>query len=121
MIIDYYHWPHCGDWRFDEEYFPEPKEMIAKLHEMDIETMVSFWPQVEWNSENFEEMKQQGLLVKQVSGVDVQMTFHGNNVFMDATNPRARKYVWEKCKKNYAALGIRTFWLDEGRTGIYRL
>lgn len=113
LIIDYYHWPHCGDWRFDEEYFPEPKEMIAKLHEMGIETMVSFWPQVEWNSENFEEMKQQGLLVKQVSGVDVQMTFHGNNVFMDATNPRARKYVWEKCKKNYAALGIRTFWLDE--------
>lgn len=32
---------------------------------------------------------------------------------MDATNPRARKYVWEKCKKNYADLGIRTFWLDE--------
>ena len=36
--------------------------------------MVSIWPQVEWNSENFEEMKQQGLLVKQNSGIDVQMT-----------------------------------------------
>ena len=19
LVIDYYHWPHCGDWRFDEE------------------------------------------------------------------------------------------------------
>lgn len=113
LVIDYYHWPHCGDWRFDEEYFPNPKEMVDRLHELGIETMVSFWPQVEWGSENFEEMKQQGLLVKQVNGVDVQMTFHGNNVFMDATNPRARAYVWEKCKKNYADLGIRTFWLDE--------
>ncbi len=75
--------------------------------------MVSIWPQVEWNSENFEEMKQQGLLVKQNSGIDVQMTFHGNNVFMDATNPRTRKYVWEKCKKNYADIGVKTFWLDE--------
>lgn len=113
IVIDYYHWPHCGDWRFDEEYFPDPEAMVKELHDMGIETMVSVWPQVEWGSENFEEMKQQGLLVKQPSGVDVQMIFHGNNVFMDATNPRTRAYVWEKCKKNYADLGIRTFWLDE--------
>ena len=113
LVIDYYHWPRCGDWRFDEEYFPNPKAMVDKLHEMGIETMVSIWPQVEWRSENFEEMRQQGLLVKQTAGVDVQMIFHGNNVFMDATNPRTREYVWEKCKKNYADLGIRTFWLDE--------
>lgn len=58
-------------------------------------------------------MKQQGLLVKINSGIDVQMNFHGNNVFMDATNPRTRAYVWEKCKQNYADLGIHTFWLDE--------
>lgn len=113
LVIDYYHWSHCGDWHFDEEYFPEPEKMIKELKDMGIETMVSIWPQVEWNSENFEEMKQQGLLVKQNSGIDVQMTFHGNNVFMDATNPRTRKYVWEKCKKNYADMGVKTFWLDE--------
>lgn len=113
IVIDYYHWPRCGDWRFDEEYFPDPKGMVDKLHESGIETMVSIWPQVDWRSENFEEMKQQGLLVKQNAGVDVQMCFHGNNVFMDVTNPRTRAYVWEKCKKNYADLGIRTFWLDE--------
>ncbi len=113
IVIDYYHWPRCGDWRFDEEYFPNPKEMVDELHEMGIETMVSIWPQVDWRSENYEEMKQQGLLVKINSGIDVQMLFHGNNVFMDATNPRTRKYVWEKCKQNYADLGINTFWLDE--------
>lgn len=113
IVIDYYHWPRCGDWRFDEEYFPNPKAMVDELHEMGIETMVSIWPQVDWRSENYEEMKQQGLLVKINSGIDVQMNFHGNNVFMDATNPRTRKYVWEKCKHNYADLGINIFWLDE--------
>ncbi len=113
IVIDYYHWPRCGDWRFDPEYFPEPQKMVQELHEMGIETMVSFWPQVDWRSENYEEMKQQGLLVKINSGIDVQMIFHGNNVFMDATNPRTRKYVWKKCKQNYADLGIRLFWLDE--------
>lgn len=113
LVIDYYHWPKCGDWRFDEEYFPNPKEMVDELHKMGIETMVSIWPQVDWASENFEEMKQQGLLVKINSGIDVQMLAHGNNVFMDATNPRTCRYVWEKCKKNYADLGINLFWLDE--------
>ena len=113
LVIDYYHWPRCGDYRFDEEYFPEPEKMVSRLHELGVETMVSVWPQIDWRSENYEEMKQQGLLVKSNSGIDVQMVFHGNNVFMDATNPRTRKYVWKKCKKNYADLGIRTFWLDE--------
>lgn len=113
LIIDYYHWPRCGDWRFDPEYFPDPEAMIKELHEMGIETMVSVWPQVDVRSENFEEMKQKGLLLKSNMGVDVQMIFHGNNLFLDATNPRTRKYVWEKLKKNYADMGIRTFWLDE--------
>lgn len=113
IVIDYYHWPRCGDWRFDEEYFPDPKAMVDELHEMGIETMVSVWPQVDVRSENFEEMKQQGLLVKINSGIDVQMLFHGNNVFMDATNPRTREYVWNKCKQNYADYGIKVFWLDE--------
>ena len=113
LIIDYYHWPRCGDWRFDPEYFPDPAAMIRELREMGIHAMVSIWPQVDTRSENYEEMKQQGLLVKSNAGVDVQMLFHGNNVFMDATNPRTRAYVWQKCKQNYADLGIETFWLDE--------
>ncbi len=113
LVIDYYHWPRCGDWRFDEEYFPDPAIMVQKLQDMGIQVMVSVWPQVDWRSENYEEMKQQGLLVKSNSGIDVQMVFHGNNVFMDATNPRTRAYVWKKCLKNYASYGIRAFWLDE--------
>ena len=101
LVIDYYHWPRCGDWRFDEEYFPDPAAMIKEIQDMGIKVMVSIWPQVDWRSENYEEMKQQGLLVKSNSGVDVQMIFHGNNVFMDPTNPRTRDYVWEKCRKNW--------------------
>ncbi|HJB42682.1 MAG TPA: glycoside hydrolase family 31 protein [Candidatus Gemmiger avicola] len=113
LIIDYYHWPRCGDYRFDPEYFPAPAEMIRELDEMGIATMVSVWPQIDWRSENYAEMKQLGLLVKANTGVDVQMVFHGNNVFFDATNPRARAYVWDKIRQNYAALGVRAFWLDE--------
>lgn len=113
IVIDYYHWPRCGDWRFDSEYFPEPAAMVRELQAMGIQLMVSVWPQVDFRSENYAELQQQGLLVKSNAGVDVQMLFHGNNVFIDATNPRTRRYVWQKCKQNYADVGIRLFWLDE--------
>lgn len=113
LVIDFFHWPKCGDYRFDPEFFPNPKAMVRELHDMGIETMVSIWPQISSESENFEEMQQQGLLVKSNAGIDVQMVFQGNNVFLDPTNARARTYVWNKCKEGYAELGIRMFWLDE--------
>lgn len=112
IIIDFYHWFRCGDWCFDKEFFPDPQAMIQELYEMGIETMVSVWPNVDQRSENYEEMKQQGLLVKSDFGMEVQAFYQGNNVFMDPTNPRTRKFVWEKCKKNYADYGIKSFWLD---------
>lgn len=113
FVIDYYHWPRCGDYRFDEEFFPEPEKMAAELAAMGMKTMVSIWPQIDWRSENYQEMYEKGLLVQTDHGLNVQMNFHGNNVFYDATNPEARQYVWEKCQKNYADKGVSYFWLDE--------
>ena len=34
FVIDYYHWPRCGDWRFDPEFFPDPEPMVKELKEM---------------------------------------------------------------------------------------
>lgn len=113
FVVDYYHWPRCGDYRFDEHFFPDPKAMAEELRSYGMELMVSVWPQIDWRSENFKEMRQKGLLVQTEHGLNVQMDFQGNNVFYDATNPEAREYVWEKCRKNYRENGIKLFWLDE--------
>ena len=113
IVCDFFHWPRMGDYRFDEEFFPDPEAMAKELKEMGMELMVSVWPQVDLRSENYQEMKQQGLLVKADKGVDIAMLYNGNSTFFDATNPRSREYVWNKCKKNYYDLGIRVFWLDE--------
>ena len=113
IVCDFFHWPRMGDYRFDEEFFPDPEAMAKELKEMGMELMVSVWPQVDLRSENYQEMKQQGLLVKADKGVDIAMLYNGNSTFFDATNPRSREYVWNKCKKNYYDKGIRVFWLDE--------
>lgn len=122
IVVDFFHWPKMGDFRFDEEFFPNPKEMVDELTSMGIELMVSVWPQVDQKSENMEEMRHMGYLVKTESGIEVQMQFAGGDImFFDATNSEARKFVWDKCKKNYYDQGIHIFWLDEAEPeyGVY--
>ena len=87
--------------------------MIRELTEMGIELMVSIWPTVDRRSENYDEMLQNGLLVRTDRGIRITMDFEGNTVHFDATNPAARKYIWEKAKANYFSKGIKAFWLDE--------
>ena len=113
IVIDYFHWPTQGDWKFDLTYWPDPDAMIAELKEMGIELMVSIWPTVDYRSENFREMKENGYLIRTERGFRIVMPFQGNTVHYDATNPEARDYVWNKAKQNYYDKGIKLFWLDE--------
>ncbi|MBT1165140.1 TIM-barrel domain-containing protein [Bifidobacterium felsineum] len=113
IVIDFFHWPYMGDYRFEQEFWPDPKAMCDELHQMGVKLMVSVWPQVSINSENYVEMKSKNLLVKAERGEDLGMMFEEPSQYYDATNPAARFYVWEKCKKNYADYGVDAFWLDE--------
>ncbi len=113
IVCDFFHWPRMGDFRFEEEFFPDPKAMVDELKEMGIELMVSVWPQVSLQSENFEEMRNNNYLISAERGINVSMRFPEQSVFYDATNPEANEYVWNKCKKNYYDHGIKVFWLDE--------
>lgn len=113
IVVDFFHWPKQGEWKFDPTYWPDPEGMIAELKAMGIELMVSVWPTVEKESENFEEMQRLGYLVRTDRGVNVTMEFLAPTVFIDPTNPETREYVWNKIKKNYYDKGVKIFWLDE--------
>ena len=113
LVIDFFHWPHMGDFRFEEEFWPNPKAMCEELHSMGIKVMVSVWPQISLRSENYEHMLENGLLVSAEHGIDIANMYQEPNQFYDATNPEAQAFVWNKCKNNYADLGVDAFWLDE--------
>ncbi len=113
IVVDFFHWPLQGEWKFDPTYWPDPDAMIAELKEMGIELMVSIWPTVDYRSENFTEMKNKGYLIRVEKGFPISMDFQGNTLHFDSTNPGARDYVWKKAKQNYYDKGIRVFWLDE--------
>ena len=56
IVIDYFHWEKQGDWKFDPVYWPDPDAMIQELKEMGVELMVSVWPTVDPECENYNEM-----------------------------------------------------------------
>lgn len=114
IVCDFFHWPYTGDFRFDTEFFPDPKAMADELKSMGIELMCSIWPHVDTRSENYRELLKKGLLIRTEYGTN-NAAIGSNNIFqfIDVTNPETCDYVWEKIRKNYCDLGINLFWLDE--------
>jgi len=112
IVIDFFHWTRQGDWKFDKEYWPDPKAMCDELHAMGTKVVVSVWPSVDKKSENFHELSERGLLIQTERGSNQTYDFQGDCLEMDLTNPEAQAYLWEKCKKNYYDYGIDLFWLD---------
>ena len=112
IVVDFFHWPRQGDWKFDPIDWPDPDGMVKELREMGIEPVVSVWPTVDERSDSRADMEEYGYLVRTDRGKDT-MTWMGATVYFDATHPGAQRYIWEKCRQNYHSKGIRCFWLDE--------
>jgi alpha-D-xyloside xylohydrolase len=119
IVCDYFHWTRQGEWRFDETEWPDPQAMVDELRELGVELMVSVWPTVNPNSENYAEMDRRGLLARNMSGLPLHLAFWDKGTpgqafmrFYDSTNPEARRFIWEKATEGYGRYGIRAFWLD---------
>ncbi len=113
IVVDFFHWSMQGNFEFEKRDWPDPEAMVKELKELGIETVVSVWPTIDERSRNFGEMNDNGYLVRTDRGNGNHMTWMGNTVFYDPTNPGAREFVWNQCKENYYKKGIRIFWLDE--------
>lgn len=118
IAIDYFHWPKQGEYRFDEKYWPNPQKFLRNLkNNYGVEPLISVWPTVQTDAENYEEYLENGYLVKVNRGVRLTMQIQGNTVFVDMTNNEARQYVWNLIKKNYFDKGANYFWLDVAEPG----
>ena len=119
IVIDYFHWTEQGEWKFNEKYWPDPKAMCKELEEMGIKPIVSIWPTINPNSENYEEMNDANMLVRTENGQYGTFAFYGQQTFIDPMNPETREFVWDKIRENYYKNGIRNFWLDEAEPEIH--
>lgn len=118
IAIDYFHWPKQGLYCFDETFWPNPREFIRTIkEEYGVEPIISVWPTVQTDAENFKEYQSKGYLVQTNRGVPITMQIQGQTIFIDTTNPEACQYVWSLLEKNYKSLGIDYFWIDVAEPG----
>ena len=108
IVIDFFHWTRQGDWKFDPVYWPDPAAMVEELRSYGTRCMISVWPTVDKKSENFAEMREKGMLIRPERGSQC-FDFLGDSYIYDATDPAAREYIWDKCRRNYVWAGSQKY------------
>ncbi|MDP4276270.1 MAG: glycoside hydrolase family 31 protein [Bacteroidota bacterium] len=100
MIVQDWNYWKPGWWghkKFDENFYPNPDEMIRKVHQNNAHYMLSIWPTMNGNEGT--EMASKGFLV--------------SNSIYDAYNPAARKMYWDEyVNKNLFSKGVDAWWCD---------
>lgn len=118
IVIDYFHWTEQGEWKLDPNYWPDPEGMCKELDGMGVKPVVSIWPTINPNSENFKYMDERNMLLRTERGQYGVFDFYGQQTYIDPTNPETREYVWSKIRENYYKTGIKNYWLDEAEPEI---
>ena len=119
IICDYFHWTEQGDYKFAPEYWHDVKAMTNELHEMGTKLVVSMWPTINENSENYWYMRDNNMLIRTTKGSDRVFSFYGPQAEIDVTNPATREYVFSKLKANYLDNGVDMLWFDEAEPEIH--
>lgn len=119
IVADYFHWTEQGDYKFDPEYWQDVKAMTDELHDMGTKLVVSMWPTINENSENYAHMRDNNMLMLTSRGSNRVFNFYGWQSEIDVTNPATRDYVWSKLKENYIDNGVDALWFDEAEPEIH--
>jgi len=101
LIQDWQYWGKYG-WsamKFDEQYYPQPKEMMDQLHSEDLHMLISIWSKFGEDTDVYKRMKAQGLLIP-------------GEVWTDFFNPAAQTTFWSELNKGIFQTGMDGWWMD---------
>lgn len=101
IVQDWYSWDEglWGEKKFDKKRYPDLTKTVSDLHERKIKFMVSVWPNMNPEGENYKEFK----VVKQL--------LPNSNVY-DAYDEAARELYFRQCQDEIIAAGTDAFWCD---------
>jgi alpha-D-xyloside xylohydrolase len=101
LVQDWQYWGKYG-WnamKFDEGYYPQPKQMLDQLHTNDLHMMISVWSKFGEDTDVYKRMSAQSLLI---SGTP----------WTDFFNPKAQADFWSELKHGLFQDGIDGWWMD---------
>ena len=88
-----------GEKLLDPARFPDRSEMRRQLHELHVHSMVSVWPNMNYETKDCEEMQANGFLLNDLSTYD-------------AFDPEARRLYWKQAEDGLYRDGFDSFWCD---------
>ncbi|WP_243348390.1 TIM-barrel domain-containing protein [Parabacteroides sp. FAFU027] len=101
IVQDWQYWGNNG-WgvpKFDEKNYPNPKEFIGKLHDLNAHFNISIWSNPDKNSDIGKEFV-------------AKNRFIPNTKWLDYFNPETRKDYWNILKTNMFDNGVDSWWMD---------
>ncbi len=120
LFIDDNWAPDYGDWVFDSRRFPDPKQMLAQLHERGFCVVLWLVPFISPDSAQFRELERAGFLLRNEDGdTAIRRWWNGFSAVLDITNPEAAKWLRDRLDA-LMELGVDGFKYDAGDVGFYR-
>ena len=101
LVQDWQYWGKYG-WsamKFDEDHYPQPKEMMDQLHSEDVRLLISIWSRFGEDTDVYKRMKAQALLIP-------------GEVWTDFFNPKAQTTFWSELNKGIFQVGMDGWWMD---------
>lgn len=101
IVQDWQYWGKYG-WNsmtFDEEHYPNPKQLTDSLHKMNMRLMVSVWSKIDKRSEVGQQMLASGHYIP-------------NTDWIDFFSEDAANAYWSNFSKRLVPLGIDAWWQD---------
>ena len=88
-----------GEKRLDPERFPDKERMRRELHEMNVHSMVSVWPNMNYDTEDCRQMRRFGYLLNDLSTYD-------------AFSKEAGRLYWQQAREGLYRNGFDSWWCD---------
>ena len=121
LMIDDNWQKQYGNFEFKPDKFPDPKRMVAQLHDMGFKIMLWVCPFVSADSPEYRFLRSKGYLLKQKGSDRPAMVdwWNGMSACYDLTNPEAAAYFISQLKALQTEYGIDGFKLDAGDSKFY--
>lgn len=110
---------HMGNLAWDRNTFPEPEQMMARLKEQGIQTVLITEPFILTSSNRFTEVVGKQLLGTTAQGDPYTYDFYfGTTGLLDIFKPQTRDWFWE-IYRDLTASGVAGWWGDLGEPEVH--
>ena len=101
IVQDWQYWGKYG-WgvpKFDETNYPNPRQFIQQLHDLNAHFSISVWENLSKQSEIGKEYVEKNLFIP-------------NSPWVDVFNPLGRETHWKVLNQNLFTYGVDSWWMD---------